>query len=437
MHTTDACVWELILPETSSGYNHKRVLHSHKGNSNAAGSSYIYTLLHSLAKGSVLNQQCSQVHRCIQIVLCSIRLESELMTARNLGQVVLVWILTLSAHRDLLVSAINTTAENRVAILALAPYGVGGQQANPAWKAGPALIPALRLAVDRINNRADVLPGHYIQLLEGNSGCQHESTSAYGLISNVFYDGAGPRIHPHVVGVIGPACSESALLIGTLGARDRVSLIQISPTATSPLLTDTVKYCNTFRTLSTALQHVGALAHLMTLNSWENVAVLYDHSRQYFRRPFERLINTQSNKIGFSSEIYSGYYQMESILAQFKVIILIATNQMAREVICLAHHSQPKISYPVYQWIIVDHLNFTLAQKVTFIYNGRFYNCTQELMMEALEGAITISYHFLTQELNDQPTDVELTTEQYYGLYLTYLKKHLMELRLNGRDTSY
>ena len=55
-------------------------------------------------------------------------------------------------------------------------------------------------------------------------------------------------------------------------------------------------------------------------------------------------------------------------------------------------------------------------------------------MMEALEGTIVTSYHFLTQELNDKPTDIDLTTEQYHELYLKYLRRHLIELK---KDASY
>ena len=186
-------------------------------------------------------------------------------------------------------------ADESIAFLVLGPYGGTAAAETPNWKAGPAVIPAVRLAVDRINNRTDVLKGYRILLLEGNSGCQNEPTSAYGFVSNIFYDGAVPRTFPSVVGVIGPGCSESAVLLGTLGARDDISLIQISPAATSPLLTDTVKYRNTFRTLSTALQHVGAVTQLMALNSWQDVAVLYDHSRLYFRITAENFLSEYSS----------------------------------------------------------------------------------------------------------------------------------------------
>ena len=307
---------------------------------------------------------------------------------------------------------------------------------DPIWNGGPAVIPAVRLAVDRMNNRTDVLPGYHIHLLEGNSGCHHSTRTAYEFVSNMLLDG-GERLLSTVVGVIGPACSESALLIGSLGARDSISLIQISPTATSPLLTDTVKYRNTFRTLSTAFQHIGALTQLMTLNSWENVAVLYDHFRIYFRLPSEMLIASQTSKVGFDSTIDSTHFPLGSIEAQFKVIILIARVKVTKEIICLAYYHQPKMIYPVYQWIIVDRVKSELVKSFIFRHNGRLYNCTQEFMMEALEGTIMTSYPFLTQELNDQQTDVDLTTEQYHEVYMKYLKKHLMELKLNERDTSY
>ena len=112
------------------------------------------------------------------------------------------------------------------------------------------------------------------------------------------------------------ACSESAVLLGTLGARNDVSPIQISPAATSPLLTDTVKYRNTFLMLSTA--H----SELMALNSWENVAVLYDHSRLYFRVTAENFVGEYSSLIGFYSEIDGTNYPLDDIEAQFKVIVV-------------------------------------------------------------------------------------------------------------------
>ena len=315
-----------------------------------------------------------------------------------------------------------------IAILALAPYAGEGGMADPGWRAGPAVIPAVRLAVDRINNRADMLPGYEIQLLEGNSGCQHGPKSAYSFVSQTFYDDAKVRTSSHVVGVIGPACSESALLLGTLGARDAVSLIQISPGATSPLLTDTVTYRNTFRTLTTALQHIGAVTQLMALNSWENVAVLHDNTRIYFRLTFEKLLNNYSAIIGFASAIDETFYPLGSIKARHKVIVFIGGNQLAREVMCAAYHHQPQLIYPVYQWIIVEKSKDPFLTNTHFNYNGRFYNCSASVMNKAVEGALFTSYKLFGRKNKEQSTDVDLTLKQYDECYDEYHKQHLEQL---------
>jgi gamma-aminobutyric acid type B receptor len=315
-----------------------------------------------------------------------------------------------------------------ISILTLAPYAGGGGKADPGWRAGPAVIPAVRLAVDVINSRTDILPGYEIQLLEGNSGCQYGPKSVYSFVSNIFYDGAKVRTSSHVVGVIGPACSESALLLGTLGARDTISLIQISPGATSPLLTDTAKYRNTFRTLSTALQHIGAVVELMALNSWENVAVLHDSTRVYFRLISEKLITNYSAKIGFDSGIDETFYPFGSLEAQYKVIVLIAGSQLAREVMCLAYNHKPQLIYPVYQWIIVDKTKDLFITNTHFTFNGRFYNCSASVMNKAVEGALFTTYRLLGHEDKEQSTDVGLTVTQYDECYAEYHKQHLEQL---------
>ena len=362
------------------------------------------------------------------------------MTKRMiLGQLV-VLILTIGVHRSLLASATNPASageKERVAILALAPYTVGGGQTNPVWNGGAAVIPAVRLAVDRINNRTDVLPGYHIQLLEGNSGCQLGPRSTYSFVSNTFHDGSELRTSSQVVGVIGPACSESAVLLGTLGAKDGISLIQISPSATSPLLTDTVKYRNTFRTLSTALQHTGALTQLMTLNSWENIAVLHDKTRIYFRLTSEKFIAEHLLEIGFDSEIDHTFYPLKNIVAHYKVVVLIAGSKLAREVICAAYNHQPQLIYPVYQWIIVDKSKHQFIDNTHFIYNGIFYNCSSAVMQRAIEGALFTTYRLLSREDKEQPTDVDITFAQYEQLYKVYLNNHLKELAKLRRDTLY
>ena len=333
-------------------------------------------------------------------------------------------------------SADETTT---VAFLVLAPYGGSDSAERPDLKAGPAVIPAVRLAVDRINNRSDVLPGYQVRLLEGNSGCQNEPTAAYGFVSNIFYDGAVPRTFPHAVGVIGPACSESAQFLGTLGAKDSISLIQISPAATSPLLTDTVRYRNTFRTLSTSLQHIGALAQLMTLNSWENVAVLYDHSRLYFRVTAEHFIQDYSSSIGSYSEIDRANYPLESIVARFKVVVVFSSFQFAKEMICLAYHHHPQLIYPVYQWIHIDNSMAQLVTSFHFVYDGRTYDCSREMMEKAVEGSIFTTYRILdnTARHKSQQTDVDLTLAEYQELYPVYLDTHRKELTESGKEAVY
>ena len=350
---------------------------------------------------------------------------------------VLISILAITALQGTLVSAANTTTagdnQKSIAILTMAPYSNFGEE-DPGWPGGPAVIPAVRLAVDRINNSTDVLSGYHIQLLEGNSGCHFSTRTAHGFVSSISLD-SGARLSSTVVGVIGPACSESAQFLGSLGAREELSFIQISPIATSPLLSDIDKYHNTFRMVGSALQHIEVLTELMALNSWENVAVLHDRSHLYFQYPSEVLINTQSTKIGFNSAIGCGFYPLGSIEAHFKVVFLIARGQALRETLCLAYYHQPKMIYPVYQWILVDHATTLLAESFSFRHKGRLYNCTEEVMMEALEGAIITQYQL--QELSNHPTDVNLTGEQYQELYPKYLNKHLDELRQNERDASY
>jgi gamma-aminobutyric acid type B receptor len=320
-----------------------------------------------------------------------------------------------------------TATGQEIAILALAPYASELEELD--WKAGPALIPAVRLAVDRINNRTDLLPGYDVQLLEGKSGCQQDSESTFSFVSHIFHSATSTN----VVGVIGPACSGSAIFVGKLGARDSISLIQISPTATSPLLTDTDKYLNTFRMLSPSQSHVAAVTELVRYTKWENIALLHNNLYSHLNVLADEVVNNFPSKVGFISEIY---YPLECIAERFKVIVLLAGTKHSREVLCLAYHRHPQVIYPIYQWIVVDNLN--LLSSVQFTYRERFYNCTRDMMARAIEGLIFTSYPLHdAREDKQETTDVDLTVEQYQHLYRGYRDKHVEELAKLQREVDY
>ena len=318
-----------------------------------------------------------------------------------------------------------------ISLLVLGPYPDTIRVNNPDWSGGPTLIPAVRLAAARINNRSDILPGYRLQLLEGDSGCNILSKTAISLPPLFHVD---IEKNGHVVGIIGPGCSEAATLIGDIAAKESVSLIQMG-IATSPVLTDTVRFNNTFRMLTSSLQYVDLFAKLIEynrdLNGWEKVAALYDGGRQYFLSTFRAFVNSTQNNpdvnIGFSSSLFNFYFPLNEIELKYKVIFVFAGATLASNLLCLAYHSDPPLLYPVYQWIFHDRTEENFIKNITFIYNSVNYSCSSEQMTKALQGVI-LNRHSLLRE--DRVTLLDLGPQEFKNLYKTYLDDHLSDLQL-------
>ena len=53
-----------------------------------------------------------------------------------------------------------------------------------------------------------------------------------------------------------------------------------------------------------------------------------------------------------------------------------------------------------------------------FVYNGQLYDCSKEMIKEALEGSIFTKYRLLDHREEDKQdlTDVDLTMDQYKGM---------------------
>lgn len=316
-----------------------------------------------------------------------------------------------------------TEQDTILCLIVLGPYPDDAGML-PDWDGGPALIPAARLAAEVINNRTDVLPGYKLHLLEGDSGCNVQSKTAISL-AKTLYDTRPSTAGgcAAVVGIVGPACSEATAVVGDLIARDGSSLLHLSPSATSPELNI---HPNTFRLVSSSEEYVNLYGELIDYNEWDNIAALYDSSREYFQATFFEFRDKVN--ITYSSPVSADSIPLSEIYLHHKVIFLFVGAEMARKILCMAYQHKPPLVFPVYQWIFHDRTEEQLWQNVSSR-AGRTYSCSRQQMMHATDGVILNLYR-LKREDESAETDVGMTLSDFYFLYEQQLSRHLEEIGL-------
>ena len=321
-----------------------------------------------------------------------------------------------------------TVAREELCLIVLGPYPDHTTGLRPGWNGGPAVIPAARLAAETINNQTNVLPRYTLRLLEGDSGCDVESKAVISLAQTVFH---GSPAGCSAVGIVGPACTGATTVVGGLLARDATSLLSISPSATSPELEESNPYHNTYRLLSSSMDYVRLYSELIQYNEWDNVAALYDSSRKYFLSTFYEFHDAVD--VSYFSPVSKNNIPLGDIHLNHRVIFMFVGAELARIILCLAHHFHPSLNYPVHQWIFHDRTEDQLWQKVAFSYAGKAYSCSRQQMMQATDGVILNVYR-LKRESDTVNTDVGFTLQDFYPPYQQKLSQHLEELNLTGED---
>lgn len=321
----------------------------------------------------------------------------------------------------------DTDCRNEPGITNLYLLGLG-PLAGPSYTGGPALIPAMRLGIEHVNERKDILPGYRLCAVEEDSGCSGTAAlrTIVGTVRHVIHGGRP------VMATIGPACSESAISLAPLGARKEISLIQIAASAGSPALNNET-FVNTFRTLGSALAYVNAAVQLINQNKWMQVAAVYeDESRDFFQSIFvefsKALREKTQARIVYQSPMYDQFLPVDQIRdhsSLLRIIFVFAARRFSVNLLCLAY--QFDVLYPKYQWIF-HNVGPGQFNAVNFTYNGVHYNCTQEQMNQAADGIIANIYSLerQDQETNDTVSGISFT--QYRAEYECLLQDYLEEL---------
>ncbi len=318
---------------------------------------------------------------------------------------------------------------------------------QPNWRGGPAIIPGALLAAEHINCDSRILPDYHIKVIIADGGCNLRYTRALvNFTANVLLNHSKVS-DGNVVGIIGGACSESALLVGDLVTRDALSLVQIAPSATSPIFVQNLSdYSNTIRLAVNALLFVNVFKEIILLMNYNEVAILYDADRPYyisisnhFQTALENVgIKVKSEAVA-KTRLTSLISPLERLRKKNKLIFVIAGRPISLKILCLAYKMD--MVSPNYQIIFIDRRMNNFISNYTLIDHPdtkeNLFNCSIKDMKAALPTA-TLFEPRLTRADQDTETFSNHTYKQIKCQYNKVLEDHKKFLCLpKVIDTEY
>ncbi|XP_072047136.1 gamma-aminobutyric acid type B receptor subunit 1-like [Amphiura filiformis] len=251
------------------------------------------------------------------------------------------------------------------------PLYIGGLLPFSGGWDGSGLVPGIDLALKHINAREDLLADYDLKIVWNDTQCSP------GLSSRVFFD----QIYrePQKIMILGGGCSVGSEAIA--GTAHYWNLISLSPTSSSPALSNRVKYPIFYRTYPTEQSLNPARVAIMKEFGWTRVATIHENY-ELFSLTVDDLVSElkEANITLISSESFvdNPKNQIESLKKQdAKIIVALMYADQAQRVFCEA--SKLNMTGEGYVWMIIGwYLN--KWWEVDF---GQL-DCTKEELTEAV-----------------------------------------------------
>ena len=302
----------------------------------------------------------------------------------------------------------------------------------PAFNQGHSIIPAVQLAVEQVNNRSDILPEYYLNLLLRDSGCDKAAKTAVSIVSilrELLVSRNGP------LGIIGPACSADSIFVVNM-FKNTFSVPVLHSGTTSLLSEEYRKNLNAFGIVSSTAVLVDVLIGISQKETWnwKNIAVLFDDSREHFQSTYDTIVNELNNtqQIGYTRLIALSAIPLDELIERnIRIVIVVSGKEITRNLVCLAGHMEYNFVYPIRQFIFMEMLPKDVLVESDFMFkhlsNGKTYHCTKETMIRGLNGSI-----FLNQALDSVDPNVVTVSnytagqvkEQYRAKLADYERLH-------------
>ena len=326
----------------------------------------------------------------------------------------------------------SSCSKNRtLTFLVLAP-SILANGSVPESKIGGLVIPATLTAVKDINARCDILGDYKIEIQLAESGCDISSTVTVSLVEHAF-----AKPDDHVVGVIGPYCSKTAIEIGDVLSYKRIELLHLSPSATSPKLLNQDRFPNTVRVVGSSRDFVTMYLALIKELQFKKVAILFDHVNTVYSEAavaLEKQILMKFNHsiMVASYSISENFIPLKEIENRFRIVFVFGGKEISRKVLCVAFHRD--LLHPNYQYYFSELTLVDFITNVTVSLPGSTLKCSHSKdIRKAIVGNVLGIF-----ASNRRDTESILvnggTYRDFYLDYLFTLYEYLVE---NGQFNYY
>ena len=248
------------------------------------------------------------------------------------------------------------------------PDPSGDPSLRPSVTNGGDIIPGAKLAIQEINNRTDILTNYKLELIVADDGCNINWKSIISLINNLYYEGK------HIVGIIGPECSDSTKAVASLTGRLEIALINVH-LGSAPELGNRSLYPYSFGINPPSSIEIDAVVALFVHNNWTRAAVLYNPDMLVDYNSFRLFQNKISGKaeLSFVSLANPDYLPLVALKSTFvRVIVSFLRDETLWRALCVAYRMG--MTYPKYQWLL---FNSYPKFPEPFVYNSTMYSCNE------------------------------------------------------------
>ncbi|XP_067007078.2 uncharacterized protein [Anabrus simplex] len=268
------------------------------------------------------------------------------------------------------------------------------------------IVRAAQMALEAVNTNDSVLRDYRLELKVDNGQCEAD------VVMKTFIDYITYNLYQKLVGILGPACSNTVEPLA--GITRHFKTVVISYSAEGSSFSDRSKYPYFFRTIGENRQYTPVYVALLKKMGWKRVAALTEDGQKYTEYISHLQDSLHAEGIAFvhnrkfprdrERDAMRKYLEdMKKINA--RIIIGDVYDQAARDVMCQAYKLEmtAKQGYVWFLplWLSPDWYNTTryvMPGNGTAGHKNEDINCTTAEMIEAINGHLAMTHAFFAPD---------------------------------------